>query len=148
MSPIRHNFKAALKGLEKDFGLFEQRKSQLVRAVALGVHRDITQRSPVDEGRFRASHYMTTGEPSAQTATDGQSFEAQAEANIGDGTATVAAAIGRRMPRKLDIWIANNLPYAMRLEDGWSKQAPNGVYEIARDKGERMIAKAKRELGL
>jgi hypothetical protein len=27
-------------------------------------------------------------------------------------------------------WIANNLPYARRLEDGWSRQAPQGMVGI------------------
>lgn len=50
------------------------------------------------------------------------------------GTATLAA--GREVLAHYDsseygsIWFTNNVPYAQRLEYGWSKQAPTGIVRV------------------
>ena len=50
------------------------------------------------------------------------------------GTATLAA--GREVLAHYDsgeygsIWFTNNVPYAQRLEYGWSKQAPAGIVRV------------------
>lgn len=50
------------------------------------------------------------------------------------GTATIAAGkavLGDGVPLEPKIFIQNNLPYAQRLNEGWSSQAPAGFIEKA-----------------
>jgi hypothetical protein len=42
-------------------------------------------------------------------------------------------------------YITNNLPYAMRLETGWSKQAPGGMVGLAVKEFAAIVAKAAKE---
>lgn len=67
--------------------------------------------SPVDTGRYRGSHHISVGSPSY--------------AMSGATTATLAVGQYER------VYIQTNLPYCIRLENGWSKQAPTGVYQNA-----------------
>lgn len=41
-------------------------------------------------------------------------------------------------------YIANNLPYAERLENGWSRQAPHGMVAITAMKFQSIVAEAAR----
>lgn len=78
----------------------------------------VTEKSPVDLGTFQNNWLVSIGSPSdATTMTLGQ-FGAMSAAAI----ASYATADGFPM-----IYLQNNLPYALRLENGWSKQAPSGV---------------------
>ena len=100
--------------------------SKVVRLTVLKLYKNIIMRSPVDTGAYRASHGIATGEEPNETEgvkgyqTDEQLAALESEFpdldwKVGDGT----------------IWIYNNMPYAGRLEDGHSKQAPHGVYSVA-----------------
>ena len=44
------------------------------------------------------------------------------------------------------IFITNSLPYAMRLEHGYSKQAPAGMVKLTVQNYAQAVAKAAREL--
>ena len=100
--------------------------SKVVRLTVLKIYKNIIMRSPVDTGAYRASHGIAVGnEPSESEGLKGERTDEELTAlenefpgldwKLGDGT----------------IWIYNNQPYAGRLEDGHSKQAPNGVYSVA-----------------
>ncbi|ANY29738.1 tail completion or Neck1 protein [Escherichia phage Gluttony] len=75
-------------------------------------------------GRFRGNWQVTFDQP-AVGAIDRVDKA---------GTATLAA--GREVLAHYDsgeygsIWFTNNVPYAQRLEYGWSKQAPAGVVRV------------------
>ena len=43
---------------------------------------------------------------------------------------TLIPQIPAKAAGTVHVWI-NNLPYAQRLEDGWSKQAPSGMVGLA-----------------
>lgn len=96
---------------------------QVVRLSVLKVFANIIRRSPVLFGGYRASHGITNSEPGTEEGIrEGGENEAEAirrsEAwiwKIEDGT----------------IYIFNNMPYALRLEEGHSTQAPDGVYHLA-----------------
>ncbi|MCD1619133.1 hypothetical protein K7H20_13770 [Salipiger manganoxidans] len=79
------------------------------------------QKSPVDLGTFRANWVLSIGEPDTSTTTDLAGF---ATKNAG-ALAAYAAADGFPI-----IFVSNNLPYALRLENGWSGQAPNGILAL------------------
>lgn len=82
----------------------------------------VVLRSPVDTGRFRGNWTVSINQP------DGSMSDAVDPA----GGATIAkgasAITGIREPRI--VYVQNNLPYAERLENGWSKQAPAGVVAV------------------
>ena len=97
--------------------------STVVRKSVLDVYKNITKRSPVDTGVYRASHSIANHEPAPDEDVvkreEGQTLSVPNKSDwrwkAGDG----------------DIYLFNNVPYAERIENGWSKQAPLGVYRVA-----------------
>lgn len=57
--------------------------------------------------------------------------------NIGGGGVSVKAGV---------ITIANTAEYALRIEEGWSQQAPQGVLRIGIAKWDRFVKEAQREV--
>lgn len=86
-------------------------------------------------GRFKSNWLAATG-PAMNTATP--------ETTDPSGSATRAA-----IQQKLEgwkpgqtIWVTNSLPYAQRLEYGWSKQAPGGMVRLSVQNYSQAIKKA------
>lgn len=78
----------------------------------LEVRSRLIIRSPVDTGRFRANwQYGVDAMPAGTLESTG---------------APPAARIPEKAFDRVH-YLANNLPYANRLENGWSKQAPSGL---------------------
>ncbi|AKG14165.1 hypothetical protein [Moraxella bovoculi] len=71
-------------------------------------YNNIVALSPVDTGRYRNAHHFSHGSPSHAMS----------------GATGIRIPVGDYRP----IYIQNNLPYALRIENGWSGQAPSGVY--------------------
>lgn len=90
---------------------------------ALLAYNYIVLRSPVDTGRFRANHTITYGAPAQGVRPTSSAADAFARERS-------ALLAGAREPFDI-VWIANNLPYALPLERGHSRQAPRGVYRIS-----------------
>lgn len=111
--------------------------TQRARAIAMAMLGEIVSKSPVGSpslwksppppgytgGRFRGSHIVSIGAP----------VYAQTTKIDKNGTETVAE--GGRQLSGLEpftvIYIQTNLPYAERIEDGHSTQAPGGVYAVS-----------------
>lgn len=81
------------------------------RKFALNVYNNLQALSPVDTGRYRNAHHISIGSPSL--------------AENGGGIGLVLGLPRHTYPL---VYFQNNLPYSIRLENGWSKQAPTGVY--------------------
>ena len=96
---------------------------QVVRKVAIDALSNIVLRSPVDTGRFRANWLVSVDEPAQDILDDVDPSGAEA---IQSGSAALSDAVAGPA-----IFITNNLPYALRLENGWSKQAPSGMVRLA-----------------
>lgn len=102
----------------------QDRMEQLLRVTVLETDSRLKQASPVDTGRFRASWQV--GE---NAAPGGQKPE-------GSYSGTPALdRIGYSQERVGNVYsVHNNLPYAERLAQGWSGQAPAGwVQGVAKD---------------
>ncbi|MFB6349482.1 HK97 gp10 family phage protein [Moraxella sp. ZJ142] len=87
---------------------------KVYRQFAINCYNHVVALSPVRTGRYRQAHHISIGSPSyAQTGAD--------------------AGLIISLPKHTypTIYIQNNLPYALRIENGWSKQAPTGVYNNA-----------------
>lgn len=98
-----------------------------IRKVVLDIHRAVSDLSPVDTGRFRASwgiaQFKIPTDPGAPPVKKGEKVSIDSEQ--------------RKRTKGLNdepytLWyIYNNLPYAQSLEDGHSDQAPEGILDLA-----------------
>lgn len=101
-------------------GMVEEEVGKKLRIISMALLTEIVLRSPVDTGRFRANNQVSIGGADySQISTIDQS----GSVTIQQGSAVIAQG----QPYSV-IYIQNNLPYAERLENGHSKQAPTGVY--------------------
>ena len=99
----------------------EEDLTKRVRTIALAMLQEIVLRSPVDTGRFRNNNIVSIVSPvyASTVETDAS----------GAGTISRGAAAMSGLEPYTTAFIQNNLPYAQRLEDGHSKQAPpGGIY--------------------
>ncbi|MFJ4454385.1 HK97 gp10 family phage protein [Pseudomonas sp. NPDC089392] len=104
----------------------DQIESDLVkqaRIIAMALLGEVIQRSPVDTGRFRGNHTVSIGAP---VLTDSPNLD-----KSGGATQAAGQTVLQGLKPYTVIYLQNNLPYAERLENGHSKQAPNGVYGLA-----------------
>ena len=93
-----------------------------VRMIALRMFSRIILKSPVLSGRFRGNWQLAIGSVPEGTL----------ELDDKTGTATIAkgAATALGFNAGETIFFANNLPYARRLEEGYSQQAPAGMVAL------------------
>lgn len=102
-------------------GLEEIAESE-VKQIAGDIFRACVQLSPVYTGSYRASWRVSFNEArediteggTPQAPIRGASFRWPTGFNLGD-----------------DVIISNNVPYAERIEYGWSNQSPFGVLNVA-----------------
>ena len=104
------------------------------------VEKDLTQRqkdiaayalqqvitgSPVQDGTYRGNHRVTVN---SQT----RDYDLSIAGKSGQQTLFEGMQIIGRISRPFgSVTIQNNVPYGERLENGWSGQAPAGVYGVA-----------------
>ncbi|WP_434681360.1 HK97 gp10 family phage protein [Pseudomonas sp. R1-18] len=93
------------------------------RIIAMALLGEIVTRSPVDTGRFRGNTTVSIGRPVLSNSTTLDP--------TGSGTLSAGNAVLTGLKPYTIIYIQNNLPYAEKLENGHSKQAPNGVFGLA-----------------
>lgn len=91
----------------------------VMRQVSIKLFSAIIKASPVDTGRFRMNWMASGGTPASDT-TD--AVDKSGNIAIGNATSFVLKAADWR-----EFTLTNNLPYAQRLEYGWSQQAPQGM---------------------
>ncbi|ODL95799.1 HK97 gp10 family phage protein [Acinetobacter pittii] len=87
-----------------------------VKKITMDAVQSLVVSSPVDTGAYRASHIVSIG--------SGDYGVREPETNPIQDAAIQAVKI------KLGnlVYIQNNKAYAPRLENGWSDQAPQGIY--------------------
>ena len=85
--------------------------------------QQVITRSPVMDGEFRASHKVTIDAP--QNAYE-KGFDLSGGATLAKGLKVASTAkIGGL------VYIQTLSPYGTRLENGWSQQAPHGVFALS-----------------
>ena len=99
-----------------------------MRSAGLDFLRLITFSSPVDTGRFRSNWNVGFNSPDNST-TDGVNFSAVLAKNENEVKVSPLNVSGV-------IWFSNNLPYAVPLNNGTSKQAPQFFVETAARRAE------------
>ena len=85
--------------------------------------QQVVVRSPVMDGEFRASHKVTLDSPQN---TYEKGFDLSGSTTLAEGLKVASTAkIGGL------VYIQTLSPYGTRLENGWSQQAPLGVFALA-----------------
>lgn len=95
-----------------------ERADATVRTVVLDIGAELISRSPVDTGRFRSNWNYSLNAPVGETTEQ----TGVHTLNHLDELPKAAASATH--------FIQNNLPYAQRLEEGHSKQAPLGMVSL------------------
>lgn len=93
-----------------------------VRRLSLEMFSNVIHMSPVDTGRFKANWQPAIGGMPTGVI----------EAVDPSGTVVIAKVQGVVKGVEVGdvIYMVNNLPYARRLEEGWSNQAPSGMVAL------------------
>lgn len=105
----------------------------VVRKATLDILTNVVDMSPVDTGRFKNNWNIAYGAPDLTVTinTDPNGSEVKSRA-----LAASASYNGQ------DVYITNNLPYAIPLEYGHSGQAPNGMVRVTVARWNEHIKKA------
>lgn len=124
-----------------------------VRKITKAVLTDIVMASPVGNpelwaegsrpepgyvgGQFRGNWQVSVGAPAVGTIDN---IDPEGSSTIAAGRAVIlSATLGDT------IYITNNLPYARRIEYGWSRQAPAGVVRITVARYSQIVSDAVAE---
>lgn len=110
----------------------------VVRKAALDLGGQMVDRSPVDTGRFKSNWMTGIGAMDSSTTT-------AADPSGQPSRTKLQAQVAGWKPGQT-IWITSSLPYAYRLEHGYSKQAPGGMVRLAVQNYAQAVAKAAREV--
>jgi hypothetical protein len=87
-----------------------------VKKTVKAIGKDVIKNSPVDTGRFKGNWNAALNAPNLAI-----------DLSSGAGLTEIANKI-----KIGDVFFfTNNLPYALRLEFGWSDQSPNGMVRLA-----------------
>lgn len=113
--------------------------NEIVRKVALAADQTIVMATPVDTGRARANWQAGIG--AAPAGTVEYSGGGSGAAGYAIGAAQNVVTTYKGQPG--GIWLANNLPYIQRLNEGWSAQAPAKFVEQAIDMAVTAIRDSK-----
>lgn len=104
-------------------GVIKDELSKRVRVIAMAMLNEIVLRSPVDTGRFRGNNIVSVGAP---VYTSTVNVDPTGAETINQGLSAMTG-----LEPFTQVFIQNNLPYAVPLEDGHSKQAPAGIYAVS-----------------
>ena len=92
--------------------------------------RAVVNRSPVKTGTFCINNRIGIGRPNLIfNQYIGRRSRADAMARARRHLRGLTRA--RKMPLETPIYITNRTPYGPLLENGWSRQAPMGIYRLA-----------------
>lgn len=122
------------KSIENFIKKAKKNPELVVRQVTIKLYSQIILASPVDTGRFRMNWQATYGSPATGII-------------IGDdpsGSRAIARATNFVMnsPEWDEFRFTNNLPYAERLEYGYSRQAPQGMVRVTVSRFQRLLDEA------
>ena len=95
----------------------------IARKIAISTFQKVIEMSPVDTGRFRANWNCSIG--SADLSTSASTDQSKA---VADATRT---PLEWKPLEGKSLFLTNSLPYAQRLEEGYSGQAPQGMVRLS-----------------
>ena len=95
---------------------------EMVRGTLFALSSRIIKESPVDTGRFRGNWQASVNTP--------KKGKLQRKDKSGAASINEVSSIVMSLDMGQTFYLTNNLPYARRLEYGYSKQAPSGMLRI------------------
>lgn len=104
-------------------GVVEEQLALRVRTISMEILQLVLLAAPVDTGRFKGNNIVSIGAP-VYTTLD------VVDPSGGETLARGLSAMSGLEPYT-QVFIQNNLVYAVPLEDGHSKQAPAGIYGVS-----------------
>jgi len=93
------------------------------KMIAMTIDRGVVLKTPVKTGLARGNWQVTEGAPATQPI---KRLDPSGEKAIKEGSGVIRTW----NVRSKVLWITNMVPYAEKLENGHSKQAPNGMVEL------------------
>lgn len=104
-------------------GTVNARVYELTRGRAIAIFEHAVEISPVDTGAYRQSWTVSEGAPKVFYA--GKPADLKIELPPPSAPTNLSTKFYRKF------FVTNGAPYAMRIEHGWSGQAPQGVLRQA-----------------
>jgi len=105
----------------------------VAKRVAFDVFARIVRKTPVDKGRAKGSWTISVNNADRTVQPDGQASYPVPQVgalNVQPGDS---------------IWISNNLPYIVKLEEGHSQQAPAGMVAVSLAEVDTAMSRLERE---
>ena len=128
-----------LLDIQKFMRKADANQTLVLRKIITEMYTRIVMRSPVDTGRFRANWFPSIGAMNPTVnwgAVDPTGINAMQRIAVVVGQFNVGD----------NIHLTNNLPYARRLEYGYSAQAPMGMVRITTAEFQSVIDQVVAEL--
>lgn len=107
----------------------------VVKRTALELQSMMIEGAPVDTGRFKGNFQAGVG-----------AVNADISAAAGSDAKGRTAAVLQGWKAGQTIFLTNSLPYARRLENGWSQQAPSGFVRLSVQNYSRALAETVRDI--
>lgn len=110
----------------RDLAAYKRKVTEQLETIVVKVSfeglKNIVLRSPVDTGRYRANNQVAMNRLPENSL---MSFDKRGHVTIAAGNRVLGTySLGDT------VFIANNVAYAVAIEEGHSKRAPSGVYRI------------------
>ena len=116
-----------------------EKMGRAARKVSLDAFSEVIRMSPVDSGRFRGNWQPAIGSMPSGTV---ELLDPSGDIVI----AKVQGVVAGMNPGDV-IYMVNNLPYAQRLESGWSGQAPAGMVRLTVQRWQPIVDEVIRQIG-
>lgn len=122
------NVRAFNRAVNRHVKNFTQKQLVLaIKKLAMDILRGVVMRTPVDEGTARNNWHVKIGSVGNEYDLE---LKGGSDSRIESREGPVIENINRLMDFKKTIYIYNNIPYIVYLEDGHSGQAPNGMVKV------------------
>ena len=109
---------------------------QIARGTTIALFNAVINDTPVDEGRLRGDWQTTVGQPASDE--NGRIDTA--------GTAAMAEVVANTPPGAgQETLLTNNMPYCLKIENGSSDKAPQGMVHRNVDRFQRLIDEQARK---
>lgn len=107
--------------------------AEFMQKTVFEIYKGVTIKSPVDTGRFKGNWNINIGAPNYTVQ--------QSATSSPYGTAQSVTSELFKIDGTKPVYISNGLPYAAKLETGYSKQASIGMVDITLTEYRAFIAK-------
>lgn len=129
-----------------------KKANDVVGLVTVKIAQRLDQRSPVGDasywknkppkgyvgGRFRGNWQLGVGAiPAGETG--------RIDPSGGETVSAIIATIPTQ-PAGTVMYLANNVPYAQRIEEGWSRQAPEGLVALTAMEFQQVVDEAAQQV--